>query len=125
MDTFTNTVADAAAYERAFAPDRDDDRPTLADLAEDGADGTCGPIRHSDPIYSSHPYSWECARCEKDGGAGGWQTIEAAQAAFDEHECVEDACPECPTGIVESVGRMERETGHQPYACNASCGFYG
>lgn len=42
-----------------------------------------------------------------------------------EDERGENACPECPTGIVESVGRMEWETGHQPYACNAGCGFYG
>lgn len=34
-------------------------------------------------------------------------------------------CPECREGEVESVGRMERETGHQPYACNASCGYGG
>lgn len=34
-------------------------------------------------------------------------------------------CPECRDGEVENVGREERETGHQPYACNASCGYYG
>lgn len=37
----------------------------------------------------------------------------------------DDPCPECKTGEVENVGREERETGHQPYACNASCGYYG
>lgn len=37
----------------------------------------------------------------------------------------EDPCPECKTGEVEAVGRAEYETGHQPYACNASCGYHG
>lgn len=37
----------------------------------------------------------------------------------------DDPCPECKTGEVEAVGRPEYETGHQPYACNASCGYHG
>lgn len=37
----------------------------------------------------------------------------------------EAPCPECKTGEVEAVGRAERETGHQPYACNAGCGYRG
>lgn len=36
----------------------------------------------------------------------------------------DEPCPECRDGEVESVGRSERETGHQPVACNASCGFW-
>lgn len=47
---------------------------------------------------------------------------ETALADSDERE---DPCPECDEGEVVSVGRMERETGDQPYACNASCGYYG
>lgn len=38
-DTFTNTVADAAAYERARGlSDWIDDRPTAAELAEDDSE---------------------------------------------------------------------------------------
>lgn len=37
----------------------------------------------------------------------------------------EAPCPECRTGEVVAVGREERETGHQPYACNAGCGYRG
>jgi hypothetical protein len=37
----------------------------------------------------------------------------------------EDDCPECPRGTVVAVGRPEYDTGHQPYACDAGCGYGG
>lgn len=37
----------------------------------------------------------------------------------------EDDCPECYRGVVVSVGRQCRETGHQPFECSAGCGYRG
>ncbi len=54
------------------------------------------------------------------GDSSGWPL-----APLDEALIGDGDCPECPTGTVESVGRQEGETGHQPYACTAACGFAG
>lgn len=37
----------------------------------------------------------------------------------------EEPCPECADGELVSVGRPCRETGHQPFACDKNCGYYG
>lgn len=122
-DHFTHTEADAAEFERRYGPEYDDDRISLSDLAEEGrADRFAGVVRLG--TTPGEQYGWECGRCDAVSGLQ-WGEEDRARAAFDVHECSDAACPECPTGMVVSVGRMERETGHQPYACDAGCGFSG
>ncbi|MCU1592459.1 MAG: hypothetical protein JWP11_3715 [Frankiales bacterium] len=76
-------------------------------------------------VYEVPTFGWQCARCQEGSPAATYFQPEQARTALEEHDCVDDACPECPTGVVESVGRMESDTGHQPYACNAGCGYRG
>lgn len=99
------------------------DGPDSSHLPQEG-DSTTGVIRWSMPDDADLPFGWECRRCDSDSGRG-IATVAEARAAFDEHECVFDACPECDQGVLEDVGRMERDTGHQPFACNAGCGYRG
>ncbi|GAC1521663.1 MAG: hypothetical protein NVS3B1_06160 [Marmoricola sp.] len=120
-DTFTSTVDGAAGHARQFAVDDYDDRPRLSDLAEpfEGELPNCP----TDDGHCHHPADDggepPCCVCDAE------QPCENARTRPGADPRGEDACPECPDGIVESVGRMERETGHQPYACNAGCGYYG
>lgn len=75
--------------------------------------------------WLQHPEPTETAdRLIRDLNAAGTTTAAIGQVLA-ELVSREDACPECPTGVVESVGRMESDTGHQPYACNAGCGYRG
>jgi hypothetical protein len=100
-----------------------DDRPTAADLY-DGPDlPFVGIVQLGD--IPGETYGWECGRCDAASGLA-WGDADRAREDLAKHDCqAEGACPECPVGTVEDVGRPERETGHQPYACNASCGYYG
>lgn len=118
-DNFTSTVDGAAGHARQFA-EEDYDLPSPSDLAEpfEGElpncptdDGHCNhPSNAGDPV---------CCVCDAE------QPCENARTRPGADPRGEDACPECPDGIVESVGRPEWETGWQPYACNANCGYYG
>lgn len=58
--------------------------------------------------------------CTVSGGLVGAPSLTLAV----ERDERDDPCPECRDGEVEAVGRPDRETGHQPVACNASCGFW-
>jgi len=35
----------------------------------------------------------------------------------------DDACPECDDGLLVEAGDPEHDTGHQSWACDASCGY--
>lgn len=43
--------------------------------------------------------------------------IELDYAPDKPERTADNACPECPTGVVIQIGPMEWQTGHTPYGC--------
>jgi hypothetical protein len=67
-DRFSNTEADAAAYERHRAQDDVDDRPTLAELQRDEGDEDCLHLHQKDTSDPNDPWAeqvWVCTVCEQ------------------------------------------------------------
>lgn len=125
MDNFTSTVDGAAGYERAHAPEPHDDRPSLADVADlgshEGGDRTALRILAAWLEGTAPTNVGILIRDLREEG----YTLAEVGALVGDPISREDDCPECPTGTVVSVGRMERDTGHQPGACDANCGYWG
>jgi len=103
----------------------DEDYPALFSDAM-VLDRVCGDVDDAlFPILSGSDFP--CVACRRTkASVAFWQPRETGAYCEDcRKNAMVNACPECDEGVVVDAGPMERETGHQPYACSANCGYGG